>query len=500
MLALVLAGACAFLVYYKTSILRLPVLPELARDTWIIESKIVFEAQGRSVKVRVQAPERGGRWDIQTENFVSEGFSLAAITVDGRREIVWSRRPSPGKYRLYYQALVHVTSDKDLIPDLGLRQKAPKALTGERAEALARFIASTPKKLQGPRERLRWLLQRLLSPEHEGAGELLASEDVGTSRHIVLARRIVSELGLESRVVHGVQLKHAARDVPTVTWLEIHSGGKWRSFDLIDGKWGPPEDSFAWWRGDVDLLQVDGVQKFESIISVTPSEGGAKRLRVPEDSDLAWLTFGKLPAESQAVYRLILLLPLGALVVAFIRSIVGIRTFGTFMPVLIALAFRDTGLIAGILLFSGVVGLGLFARWVFERLKLLIVPRLAATLTLVILIVVGLSVFLDAKGFDVGVSIALFPMVIMTMTIERMSIMWEEIGGIRAVRQGVVSLAVSAIAYLSMFNSYSEYLFFSFPELTLLVLALLILMGRYTGYRLVELYRFRTFAERIPKV
>ena len=36
-----------------------------------------------------------------------------------------------------------------------------------------------------------------------------------------------------------------------------------------------------------------------------------------------------------------------------------------------------------------------------------------------------------------------------------------------------------------------EHLIFTFPELLLIILALVVLAGRYTGYRLTELRRFR---------
>lgn len=54
-----------------------------------------------------------------------------------------------------------------------------------------------------------------------------------------------------------------------------------------------------------------------------------------------------LPVHVQNVYKVLLMIPLGALVVVFMRNIIGIRTFGTFMPVLIALAFRETELLWG---------------------------------------------------------------------------------------------------------------------------------------------------------
>jgi hypothetical protein len=40
-----------------------------------------------------------------------------------------------------------------------------------------------------------------------------------------------------------------------------------------------------------------------------------------------------------------------------------------------------------------------------------------------------------------------------------------------------------------------KYWAFYFPELLLVLLALIILIGRYTGYRLSELFRFRDFKE-----
>jgi hypothetical protein len=40
--------------------------------------------------------------------------------------------------------------------------------------------------------------------------------------------------------------------------------------------------------------------------------------------------------------------PLGALIICVLRNIIGLPTFGIFMPVLMALAFRNTGLLYGI--------------------------------------------------------------------------------------------------------------------------------------------------------
>lgn len=43
-----------------------------------------------------------------------------------------------------------------------------------------------------------------------------------------------------------------------------------------------------------------------------------------------------------------------------------------------------------------------------------------------------------------------------------------------------------------------NHLSFNFPELNLIPLALILLLGQYAGYRLSELWRFRSFKEHAP--
>jgi hypothetical protein len=81
------------------------------------------------------------------------------------------------------------------------------------------------------------------------------------------------------------------------------------------------------------------------------------------------------------------------------------------------------------------------------------------------------------------------------MTIERMSITWEENGANAAMLQGLGSLIVASLGYLVMTNSYLTYLMFIYPEFLFVVLGLSMLMGRYTGYRLNELMRFRSMVK-----
>jgi len=69
---------------------------------------------------------------------------------------------------------------------------------------------------------------------------------------------------------------------------------------------------------------------------------------VPANRVLRALSLYRLPVDTQAALRLLLALPLGALVVAIFRNLIGVPTFGTFMPVLIAFALRNVPIYVGL--------------------------------------------------------------------------------------------------------------------------------------------------------
>jgi hypothetical protein len=86
-------------------------------------------------------------------------------------------------------------------------------------------------------------------------------------------------------------------------------------------------------------------------------------------------------------------------------------------------------------------------------------------------------------------------MVILTMIIERMSIVWEERGASEALVAGLGSMVTAILAFIVMKVNYVEHAVFVFPELLLVLLAFTIMLGRYTGYRVLDFYRFKELAK-----
>jgi hypothetical protein len=80
------------------------------------------------------------------------------------------------------------------------------------------------------------------------------------------------------------------------------------------------------------------------------------------------------------------------------------------------------------------------------------------------------------------------------MLIERISVTTLEEGFESTVKLIGGSLVLSALVYPVFQSDLLAHLFFGFPELISCVMALLVMIGGYTGYRISELWRFRAFA------
>ena len=150
-----------------------------------------------------------------------------------------------------------------------------------------------------------------------------------------------------------------------------------------------------------------------------------------------------------------------------------------------------SGLIIKLSLFLILVSVGLYIRSWLSYMNLLLVSRISAVIIVVILMMAATAIISYKMGLDRALTVTFFPTIILAWTIERMSILWEEEGVHEVLVQGGGSLLVAVLSYLLMSNRLVEHLTFNFPELILSLLGIILVLGRYTGYRLSELYRFR---------
>ena len=108
------------------------------------------------------------------------------------------------------------------------------------------------------------------------------------------------------------------------------------------GRWAPYDpDNGALHELDYNVVPVrhDAVE----LVRVTNSTGVRSptrwRASAADPHLLGILDLRHLPGKLHEPIKVVLILPIGALFTAFVRTIIGIRTFGTFSPTLLALAF-----------------------------------------------------------------------------------------------------------------------------------------------------------------
>ena len=138
--------------------------------------------------------------------------------------------------------------------------------------------------------------------------------------------------------------------------MAVHfDGERWQVFNPTSGTLGLPANFLIWQRGDKSLLDVEGGSRSRVTFSILANNVPQREVSLKQmgDETAALMDFSiySLPIEQQSIFKFILLVPVGALIVILMRAIVGIRTAGTFMPVLLAIAFVQTDLLNGVVIF-----------------------------------------------------------------------------------------------------------------------------------------------------
>lgn len=507
LLVLILCGIGFGLVYLKTTRLGLPLKPGQTGYIWTAEARVEFTGTRRAATVELQLPADPLGYIILDEFFIARNYGLNEQNSGRMRMAEWSIRRAQGPQQLYYQ--VELTQAPPQTNENPVREKAPTPPEKpDYPDALEQVVEGMLTDVRSESSNIFTFVSQLLvrlnnSTSDSDIKSITQGITPGTEEWVQRIRYILAGAKISTRMVRGLSLEEGKINESLAPWLEVHNGDRWEGFNPLSGDKGYPANFLRWSVGDDPILDVNNGRNVHLSFAVsqrpqTQTTIALESAKAMHSALTSW-SLHKLPMNTQYTYRVLIMIPLGAMVVLFLRIIVGVPTFGTFMPVLIALAFRETGLIWGVCLFTGIVGAGLLFRFYLNHLHLLLVARLSAVLTLVVVMMLIISLLSNKLGLIQGFSIALFPVVILTMVIERMSIKWDESGSVEAFKSGFGSLVVAILGYLLMNNDLAQHLMFVFPELLLVALAIAILFGSYTGYRLSELFRFRDLALEVEK-
>lgn len=191
---------------------------------------------------------------------------------------------------------------------------------------------------------------------------------------------------------------------------------------------------------------------------------------------------------------LLLLLPVIAFVIAFTRNVVGIRGFGIFLPAALSVVFVAIGPIVGMGLFLVIVAVSTVVRMVLRKLKLKLqyLPRMAFILWASVVGVLGILFLAPVIRFPDLANVSIFAVLIMILLAE--DFIRVQLGKSINTAFNLTSetLILALISYICMtFKPLQEYVLLN-PEISILGIGIMdLLLGKYTGLRVMEFYRFR---------
>lgn len=314
---------------------------------------------------------------------------------------------------------------------------------------------------------------------YESNGDQLAFEEKLRNERIIY------------RVVGGYD---AAEEEPKLKkWVEVDVSGTWVPFDIPKGLFAEKPATY------VDLGPIDAFSykepdslrtKITKSIYLNP-----ELLEDGLDVPMTFLFFTEifnlndLPLNILAI---ILLTPLAAMLITIFRNAIGIQTFGTFLPMLIAMSFLSTGFFFGALLFIIVIAATGVFHYPIGKLGLLTLPKLAIILTTI----EGVFLFLIYLGFKWDIALlmktSLFPVVILTFATERFIKTSTDKGYGPAIVLALKTLLVSSFCFVVYKSIVFAYIFLVFPELFLCIIAVNLSLGTWIGLRMSEIVRFRS--------
>lgn len=192
---------------------------------------------------------------------------------------------------------------------------------------------------------------------------------------------------------------------------------------------------------------------------------------------------------------LILLAPILALIVSFVRIIIGLSTFDMWVPIALAFVFVAIGVTVGMLVL-GVILLASYASKVsLKGVRIMFYPkRSLSILFLSIFVLIALMLALTF-GFDRIASVSIFPILVLML-------LGDTIVSAQLTKSGSETLSITFTTILLGLVGYSlavsgsvRDILLLYPEIVLLTIPLNLLIGRYFGLRVVEYFRFNNLSD-----
>lgn len=313
----------------------------------------------------------------------------------------------------------------------------------------------------------------------------------GKSRlFIALCRSLNIPARLKGGIVVNNSLKHFSH-----VWTEVFILNTWVPFDVSKGHFAYlPSSYLELYTGNKHILThspdliLDFNFNFSSLKNTSIFKTDTESLRKNPFTLLKLYESNKV---SDNVFFFLLLLPLGGLIISILKNVIGIKTFGIFLPVLIAFTLSNTGFWVGLIIFLLVLILVASISLPLNKWGLLYTPKIAIILSITVIFSITLLSFAILFDNQWILNLTSFPIIIIAIVSERFSRAIDEEGMQNAISKMFQTLIVMVFCYLIFDSIIIRNLLILYPEVIVLTIAINFLLGKWIGVRLIEFFRFK---------
>jgi hypothetical protein len=257
-----------------------------------------------------------------------------------------------------------------------------------------------------------------------------------------------------------------------------------------------PPEHIPFSKGDKPIVEVEQGQLNAIHWTINPGVPQQGLLTSADSGLLQILDLSRLPISIREELALLLLLPFGLLVTVVLRQIVGVRTFGTFSPTLLALAAIFIDGITALIAFTLVTVLGVLgSSAALPKVALSRVPRLSIIFTLVALTMAFVASLLGYITPQPEESLILLPIVILTTLVDNIYSTLDE-HGLKIVLYRLLwtGIAFLGALFILLQNVIGDWLLI-YPEIHAWTIAFILAVGHYSHKRLVDFSWFAWMKE-----
>ena len=189
---------------------------------------------------------------------------------------------------------------------------------------------------------------------------------------------------------------------------------------------------------------------------------------------------------------LLFLFPLVAALVAFSRQVLGISGFGIITPALLSVAFLSTGGLVGMVLMIFILGVATFARTLIKKVKIPYLSKLAILIWIISMAVLVLLLVSPMIGLERLMSVGIFPIMLFVLLAETFVEAQITRSLSTSMWMTIETVILALVAYKLMSTPWIQSQVLLHPEISVIVILIVdLLIGKYKGLRLSEVWRFR---------